>query len=245
MLERYTGSPLEEICSHVILTNFDYYMQTFSDRFNCKIHQGSACRIANNPDLDISILDFNIGAPMSALVIEMLSANEPNAVLMLGMCGGLHRDIKIGDYFLPMAAIRDEGTSNHFLPAQVPALPAFKIQKFLSQVIVEKNETYVAGVVHTTDYRFWEFDEKFKKLLKLEKAAAIDMETATLFVSAFACKVPCGALLLVSDLPLKAPKTKASAKKVFRKYTDLHLDIGIQTMAELNQRADQVRHFEW
>ncbi|MCB0394066.1 MAG: AMP nucleosidase [Bdellovibrionales bacterium] len=245
MLERYTGSPIDEICSHIILSNFDQYINTFSERSGQPIHQGSACRIVNNPDIDVSLLDFNIGSPMSALVIEMLAGIEPAAVLMAGMCGGLHRDIKIGDFFVPMAAIRDEGTSIHYMPAQVPALPAFKIQKFLSQVIVEKGESYVAGVVHTTDYRFWEFDEHFKQVLKQEKAAAIDMETATLFVAAFACKIPCGALLLVSDLPLIEPKTKAAAKKVFSKYTNLHLDIAIEAMTELEERGDQVRHFEW
>lgn len=245
MLERYTGSAKKDICSHIILTNFEYYMDRFSTMYGAKILSGSAMRICNAKQLDVSIIDFKIGAPMSALVIEMLSALEPNGILMLGMCGGLHRDLKIGDLFLPMAAIRDEGTSVHFLPPQVPALPAFKIQKFVSQIIVERKLTYSAGTVHTTDYRFWEFDENFKAVLKQEKAAAIDMETATLFITAFACKVPCGALLLVSDLPLKEPKTKAAAKKIFRDYTDLHLEIGVEAMCELEERGDQVRHFEW
>lgn len=245
MLERYTGSEHKNICSHIILTNFEYYMDRFSKKYNSKVLSGSAMRICNVPSLDVSIIDFKIGAPMSALVIEMLSALNPNAVLMLGMCGGLHRDLKVGDLFLPMAAIRGEGTSQHFFPAQVPALPAFTIQKFLSQIIVERGMKYSAGVVHTTDYRFWEFDDAFKSTLKQEKAAAIDMETATLFISAFACKVPCGALLLVSDLPLKEVKTRASAKKVFRDYTDLHLEIGVEAMSELEERGDRVRHFEW
>ncbi len=245
MLERYTGSRAKDICSHVILTNFEYYMERFSKMYNSKILAGSAMRICNVPSLDVSIIDFKIGAPMSALVIEMLSSINPSAVLMLGMCGGLHRDLKVGDMFLPMAAIRGEGTSDHFLPPEVPALPAFKIQKFISQIIVERGYKYSAGVIHTTDYRFWEFDDQFKAVLTQEKAAAIDMETATLFITAFACKVPCGALLLVSDLPFKEVKTRASAKKVFRDYTDLHLEIGVESMCELEERGDQVRHFEW
>ncbi len=245
MLERYTGSDASKICSHIILTNFEYYMDRFAKKYDAEVITGSAMRIVNVPSLDVSMLDFKIGAPMSALVIEMLSAIEPNGVLMLGMCGGLHRDLKIGDLFLPMAAVRGEGTSQHFLPMQVPALPAFKIQKFISEVIVEKKREYVAGVVHTTDYRFWEFDEGFKDTLSVEKVGAIDMETATLFITAFACKVPCGALLLVSDLPLKEPKTKASAKKVFREYADMHLEIGVEAMSELEERGDKIRHFEW
>ncbi len=245
MLERYSGCRGEEFCSHIILTNFEYYIESFSKTHKLNVRSGSALRVVNNHEMDVSLICFNIGSPMSALVIEMLSAIEPTAVLMLGMCGGIHRDLRIGDLFLPMAAIRDEGTSQHFFPPQVPALPAFTIQKFVSQVIVESGLTYSAGVVHTTDYRFWEFDESFKKTLMLEKVGAVEMETATLFITAFACKVPCGALLLVSDLPLEEVKTQESANKVFRKYTDLHLELGVKAMAELDERRDKIRHFQW
>lgn len=245
MLERYTGSLAKEFQSHIILTNFEYYMERFSKRYNAPLKYGSVMRVAHSKSLGVSIVDFKIGSPTAALVIEMLSSIKPDAVLMLGMCGGLHRDLGIGDFVLPIAAIRDEGTSIHFMPRQVPALPAFKIQKFLSQIIVEKNLKYQAGVIHTTDYRFWEFDDEFKANLIREKVAAIEMECSALFVSAFASKVPCGALLLVSDLPLNRIKTKSSAKKVFRNFADMHLEIGVQAMSEIDERGDKVRHFEW
>lgn len=245
MLERYTGSKAKDFQKHIILTNFEYYMHRFSRRYDVPLVHGSVMRVAHSPALGVSIVDFKIGSPTAALVIEMLSSISPDAVLMLGMCGGLHRDLKIGDFVLPIAAIRDEGTSIHFMPPQVPALPAFKIQKFLSQIIVEKNLKYQAGVIHTTDYRFWEFDDEFKATLIREKVAAIEMECSALFVTAFSSKVPCGALLLVSDLPLKKIKTKSSAKKVFREFTDQHLEIGVQAMSEIDERGDKVRHFEW
>lgn len=245
MLERYTGTRAKDFNKHIILTNFEYYMDRFSKRYNAPLVSGSVMRVAHSKSLGVSIVDFKIGSPTAALVIEMLSSIEPDAVLMLGMCGGLHRDLKIGDFLLPMAAIRDEGTSHHFMPVQVPALPTFKIQKFISQIIIEKGLKYQSGVVHTTDYRFWEFDQEFKQILKREKVAAIEMECAALFVTAFACKVPCGALLLVSDLPLDRIKTKSSANRVFRDYTDTHLEIGVQAMTEIEERGDKVRHFEW
>lgn len=245
MLERYTGSLAKDFQKNIILTNFEYYMHRFSKRFNAPLVHGSVMRVAHSKSLGVSIVDFKIGSPTAALVIEMLSSIKPDAVLMLGMCGGLHRDLKIGDFVLPIAAIRDEGTSIHFMPQQVPALPAFKIQKFLSQIIVEKNLKYQAGVIHTTDYRFWEFDDEFKTTLIREKVAAIEMECSSLFVTAFASKVPCGALLLVSDLPFKKIKTKSSAKKIFREYADMHLEVGVQAMSEIEERGDKVRHFEW
>ncbi len=247
MLERYTGSSLAEYRKQIILTNFDYYVERFKLFPDAILRKGSAMSVAHSAEKDVSIIDFSIGSPNAALIIELLSVLEPTAVLFLGMCGGLHRSLKVGDFVLPVAAIRDEGASRHFMPSQVPALPTFKIQKFISQMIIEKGYDYRTGVVHTTDYRFWEFNERFKETLYEERALAIEMECATLFIAGFACKVPIGAILLVSDLPLKRGgiKTKKSAKKVFRKFTDIHLEVGIKAMSEIAHRGEHIRHYKW
>lgn len=247
MLERYTGSPINEFEKQIILTNFDYYIERFEYICGNKKYKGSAMSVVHSKKAGVSIIDFSIGSPTAALIIELLSAVDPKAVLLLGMTGGLHRSLKIGDFVLPTAAIRDEGASQHFMPPQVPALPTFKIQKFVSQILVEKGLDYRTGVVHTTDYRFWEFDERFKADLYEERALAIDMECATLFIGGFTSKVPIGALLLVSDLPLTKDgiKTKKSAKSVFGKYTDQHLEIGIESMSEIRYRGEQIRHYKW
>lgn len=247
MLERYTGSPPERFHKHIILTNFEYYLDRFHTLCGDERTEGSAMSAVHSKKADVSIVNFSIGSPTAALIIELLATIDPRAVLLLGMCGGLHRSLKVGDFILPTAAIRDEGASRHFMPPQVPALPTFKIQKFVSQIIVEKNLDYRTGVVHTTDYRFWEFDEEFKAQLYYERALAIDMETATLFIGGFASKVPIGALLLVSDLPLRRNgiKTKKSAKAVFRQYTDLHLEIGMKSMSEIAERGEHIRHYKW
>jgi AMP nucleosidase len=247
MLERYTGSSPREFRKQIILTNFDYYLERFHTICGSGRTRGSVMSVVHSKDADVSIVDFSIGSPTAALIIELLATLDPTAVLFLGMCGGLHRSLKVGDFVLPTAAIRDEGASQHFMPTQVPALPTFKIQKFVSQIIVERKLDYRTGVVHTTDYRFWEFDDKFKAQLYEERSLAIEMESATLFVAGFASKVPIGALLLVSDLPLKRGgiKTKKSAKAVFRKFTDLHLEIGVKSMSEIAERGEHIRHYKW
>jgi AMP nucleosidase len=247
ILERYTGSDLADFRKQIILTNFGHYIERFNVICGDKRTKGSAMEAVHSERADVSIIDFSIGSPMAALVIELVASVEPKAVLFLGMCGGLHRSLKVGDFILPTAAIRDEGASRHFMPPQVPALPTFKIQKFVSQILVERGQDYRTGVIHTTDYRFWEFDEKFKANLYEERALAIEMESATLFVGGFASKVPIGALLLVSDLPLKRGgiKTKKSAKKVFREHTDTHLEIGIKAMSEIAERGEHIRHYKW
>src|SRR4051812_42110161 len=247
MLERYTGSPIGAFRKQIILTNFDYYLERFHTLCGDERTKGSVMNVVHSEKADVSIVDFSIGSPTAALIIELLASVDPKAVLFLGMCGGLHRSLNVGDFILPTASIRDEGASKHFMPGQVPALPTFKVQKFVSQILVEKGLDYRTGVVHTTDYRFWEFDMKFKAQLYDERALAIEMESATLFVAGFASKVPIGALLLVSDLPLRRGgiKTLKSAKAVFRQYTDLHLEIGIKSMSEIAERGEHIRHYKW
>ncbi len=247
MLERYTGSNVKKFQKQIILTNFNYYIDRFNLQCKAEMTRGSAMTASHSKKHGVSIVNFSIGSPTAALIIELLATVEPKAVMLLGMCGGLHRSLKKGDFILPTAAIRDEGASHHFMPPQVPALPTFKIQKFLSQMLVERGLDYRTGVVHTTDYRFWEFDEVFKAKLYSERALAIEMETATLFVAGFAAKVPIGALLLVSDLPLRRGgiKTKKSASAVFKQYTDQHLDLGIKSMSQIAERGEHIRRYKW
>jgi AMP nucleosidase len=247
ILERYTGSTLKQFQKQVILTNFEYYLDRFAVLSQGVKTRGSAMSAVHSEKDGVSIINFSIGSPTAALIIECLAVLEPKAVLFLGMTGGLHRSLKKGDFILPTAAIRDEGVSHHFLPRQVPALPTFKIQKFVSEILVESGFDYRTGVVHTTDYRFWEFNDKFKADLYHERALCIDMETATLFVAGFASKVPIGALLLVSDLPLRRGgiKTKRSASSVFKQFTDKHLEIGIKSMSQIAERGEHIRHYKW
>ena len=247
MLMRYTGSLLKDFQRQIILTNFDYYLVRFNKVCGGVFSAGTVMKASHSKKLNVTMIDFRIGAPSAALIAELLSVVNPKAVLFLGMCGGLHRSLKIGDFILPMAAIRDEGASQHFMPSQVPALPTFKIQKFISQMLVERGMDYRTGVIHTTDYRFWEFDDEFRKELYQERAIGIDMECASLFVAGFASKVPIGALLLVSDLPWKRKgiKTRKSAAGVFRKYTDIHLEMGIRSMSEIAERGEHIRHYRW
>ncbi len=248
MLERYTGTAPEAFQKQIILTNFNYYLERFSILCaDAEKTTGSAMTAVHSRKMGVSIINFSIGSPNAALIIEILATADPKAILFLGLTGGLHRSLKVGDFILPTAAIRDEGASRHFMPPQVPAMPTFKIQKFVSQILIEQGYDYRTGVIHTTDYRFWEFDEKFKAQLYEERVLGIDMETATLFTVGFTSKVPVGALLLVSDLPLtkNGIKTKKSANAVFKQFTDVHIDIGIKAMSEIAERGEEIRHYRW
>ena len=248
MLERYSGHRIEDFQAQIILTNFSYYVERFN--YILPDHhytEGSGFKVSSSEEAQVTIINFGIGSAMAALVMELVAVIDPKAVLFLGMCGAVHRSLQVGDFILPLASIRAEGVSTHFMPPQVPAMPTFKVQKFVSQVLVEHGYSYRTGAIHSTDLRFWEFDERFIHRLYEERVLAVEMETAALFISGFASKVSIGALLLVSDCPLKKGgiKTKKSANRVFKGYTDLHIEVGIEIMADIAERGEPIRHYHW
>ena len=249
MFFRYTGSSSQSVGSYILLTNFSAYLESFATERKLVIQEGSVLRMATDVKASVSMIQFHIGAPTAALLMDLLSAIHPKAVLMLGLCGGLHRTLKVGDFILPLAAIRNEGVSKHYLPEEVPSLPTFKLQNFLAETLMREKVPYKTGVIHSTDYRFWEFDTPFRKKLKEQKALAIEMECSALFTVGFKRKVPIGALLLVSDLPLEEEgiKTTALQERVFKKFLPNHIRLGLQTFTQLKAIKNPIdlRHFQW
>jgi len=229
-LERYAGCSAENFQENLILTNFPRYVQYFSESKNVAIQEGSMFKVAHSKKENISILDFKIGSPAAALTIDTCSFLPFKAAIFLGMCGGLRRRYKIGDYLIPIASIRAEGTSDYYFPIEVPALSNFLMQKAVSNILEEEKKNYHIGITYTTNMRFWEFKEEFVERLKATKAQGIEMECATLFTASYKRKFTLGSLLLISDLPLKEAKTKSISDFVFENYTEEHVELGIKTL---------------
>jgi len=245
-LPRYTGKQLETFGRYFLLTNYLYYVELFAKWNNVEV-EGRDKNMPSATSDGITIINFGMGSPNAATVMDLLSAVVPAAVLFLGKCGGLKKKNKLGDLILPIAAIRSDGTSNDYLPLEVPALPAFKLQSAISAAITRHNKEYFTGTVYTTNRRVWEYDDRFKKYLVKTRAMAIDMETATIFTVGFANEIPTGALLLVSDQPMISTgiKTEASDKKVTSKFVDLHLTIGIDALREIKENGISVKHLRF
>lgn len=246
-LERYADSLAGDFGNYILLTNFRPYVQAFTERFGVEVRQGTSWTAAHAPQEDLSIIAFGIGSPMAGLVMDVVSYTDPKAVLMLGLCGGLDDDLAVGDYLVPTASIRDEGTSIHYLPPTVPALPSLALNAVICQLLDEKQIPYRSGIMKTTDYRMWEFDEGFRMQLREERVMAIDMEIATLFAVGYAKALPTGALMLVSDLPLRKGgiKTKESGHSVLSSYSGQHLQLGLEVLMRVRQRAAPSLRTEW
>lgn len=245
-LPRYTGKTLESFGKYILLTNFQLYVELFAE-YNKVSIDGRDKNMSSATSGNITIINFGMGSPNAATIIDLLSAISPKALLFLGKCGGLKAKNKLGDLILPIAAIRGEGTSDDYLPVEVPALPAFQLQRAVSTSIRDRGRDYWTGTVLTTNKRVWEYDERFKKYLRKTRAMAIDMETATIFVVGFANEIPSGALLLVSDQPMISTgvKTDESDKNVTEKYVEDHIKIGIEALRLIERGGSSVKHLQF
>lgn len=245
-LPRYTGLPLEGFKRHILLTNFDNYLDIFCNLTGATVPvDGKAMKVAVAEDM--AMINFGMGSPNAATLMDLLSAVQPEAVLFLGKCGGLKKKNELGDLILPIAAIRGEGTSNDYFPPELPALPSFMIHRAVSHVIRDMELDYWSGTVYTTNRRVWEHDEEFKERLRELRAMGIDMETATLFMTGFANEIPTGALLLVSDQPMVpwGVKTSASDAKVTSGFVETHVRVGIESLREIINNGRSVKHLRF
>ena len=246
-LRRYTGAEPDSLGKWILLTNFQNYVEKFSETFNVSINGlGGPMTSATNSQ-GVSIINFGIGSANAATIMDLLSCVAPKGVLFLGKCGGLKKTTELGHFILPIAAIRGEGTSDDYLPKEVPAMPSFKLHKHVSQILVERKVEYRTGVVYTTNRRVWEHDDEFKDYLRKIRVLGIDMETATLFITGFANGINRGALLLVSDTPMipEGIKTEESDKEVTRKYVELHIKLGMEAMARIGGEGETIKHFTY
>jgi AMP nucleosidase len=245
-LPRYTGVALDDFGKYILLVNFSNYVHMFAKHYNVEVKGLDKPMCSATAD-NITIINFGMGSASAATVMDLLSAIHPKAVLFLGKCGGLKKKNNIGDLILPIAAIRGEGTSSDYFPSEVPAMPAFSLQKAISYTIRLHNLDYWTGTVYTTNRRVWEHDDKFKEYLRHVRAMAIDMETATIFMVGFHNEIPTGALLLVTDQPMvpEGVKTEESDKKVTGSFVNEHLQIGIDALKELQNKGVSVKHLRF
>lgn len=245
-LPRYTHRELEDFGEYILLTNFNNYVEMFAEMYGVEVQGRDATMLSATAD-NVTIINFGIGSPNAALIMDMLTAIHPKAILFLGKCGGLRDKNKIGDFVLPIAAIRGEGTSNDYFPPEIPALPAFQLQRTTSSAIRDFQHDYWTGTVYTTNRRVWEYDLSFCEYLRSTRAQAVDMETATLFTVGFHNGIPTGALLLISDMPLQDDgiKTAEKDKITTANFALDHLKIGIKSLTSLQTGSRTVRHLRF
>ena len=241
-LPRYTKRALDDFGEYILLTNFNNYVELFAKKYDVPV-LGKDGNMPNASAEGITIINFGMGSPNAALIMDLLPAVSP----FLGKCGGLRDKNKIGDYILPSAAIRGEGTSNDYFPPEIPALPAFNLLRSVSSNIRDIGRDYWTGTVYTTNRRVWEHDITFCEYLRSTRAHAVDMETATLFTVGFHNSIATGALLLISDMPLQPDgiKTAERDKQTTANFVEEHLNIGINSLKSIQHNSRTIKHLRF
>jgi AMP nucleosidase len=244
-LPRYTGMHLHEFGHWILLTNFQAYVQAFAEKHDVPIRGTSGPMSAASSQDGVTIINYGMGSPNAATIMDLLTAVHPECVLFLGKCGGLKKSTEVGHFILPTAAIRGDNAGGSWMPPEVPALPSFKLHQYVAGVITQREHAYRTGPIYSTNRRVWEWDEEFRDYLKAVRAIGIDMETATIFIVGHANRIPRGAVLLVSDTPM-APdgvKTEESDRDVSQRFAALHLDVGLEAIRQTRAAGGRIKHF--
>ena len=241
-LPRYTGTKYSDFADWILLTNFHDYVHRFANRFGCDIQGEDGPMTSATCDEGLSIINFGIGAPNAATIMDLLVAANPRGVLFLGKVGGLCMPLKVGDLVMPRVAIRAEGASDAYIDPSVPAVPTFKLQKYLSNAVLAGGHAYTTGMIYTTSRRVWEWDHDFRDKLEHYGATAIDMETATIYTVGHVNRIPRAALHLVSDMPLMQGGIKTAHKDhlVTKEFANKHLDVAIDAMLSIDVDGEEI-----
>ncbi|RLC04487.1 MAG: purine-nucleoside phosphorylase [Deltaproteobacteria bacterium] len=152
-------------------------------------------------DKGISVAGPYIGAPYGAMLLESLIAKGADTIIVLGWCGAVTDQLKVGDILLPSKAIVDEGTSCNYkvLDKTFPySTPDLNLMEQLSDHLTSGEIDFKKTTIWTTDAIYRETKNKVAYFRELG-ARAVEMECSALFSVAHYRKVNIAGLLVVSD----------------------------------------------
>jgi len=157
---------------------------------------------------------------------------RPDALIMIGHCGGLRNHQDVGDFVLATAYLRGDHVLDDVLPTSVPVTPNHYLNRFLLDALAERDTRFRLGTVYTTDNRNWEFNQApALAAIRASRSVAVDMESATIAANGFRYRMPNATLLCVSDKPLHgAPKLSGAAAAFYETSRRDHLAIALDAI---------------
>ena len=133
----------------------------------------------NYKGTDIAIYVSRVGAPACCVSYEEITAMGLEKLIMFGTCGVLDKSIEDLAIIIPTAAIRDEGTSYHYLPASDEIEVNTKHRDVFKQILEDAHVSYVETKTWTTDAPFRETRDKVLKR-KEQGCLCVEMECASM-----------------------------------------------------------------
>ncbi len=144
------------------------------------------------------VMNSGLGAPFAAFSLELLIAMGCKKIMVFGMAGVLKSSLEVGHITIPSTAVRDEGTSYHYLPPSRTVSMKKSVLSNLIAILEKKNVPFEVGSTWTTDSFYRETKDKIQ-LRKSEGCLTVEMEAAALFAVAEHRNVDLGYLLGSGD----------------------------------------------
>ncbi len=234
-LQHYTGTPAESFQRYVLLTNYSWHLAEFRAALpNClgpdtPDRQMPAWHYPLPGRAGLTMVNIGVGPSNAKTLTDHLAVLRPDLVLMIGHCAGLRNHQEIGDLVLATAYMRDDRVLDEILPLSVPVVSNYTLNTLLLDEVTARKLRSRLGIVFTTADRDWELNlGSVAERLRLSRAIAVDMESATVAANGFRYRVPTATLLAVSDKPLHAsPKLSADAQEFYAASRRQHVEIAI------------------
>ena len=242
-LEHYTGTAAECFQRYVLLTNYSWHVEEFRSALPDSIGPDSEGRQMpawhhTLPDHSgLTMINIGVGPSNAKTITDHLAVLRPDLMLMIGHCAGLRNHQEIGDLVLATAYMRDDRVLDDVLPLSVPIVSNHTLNTLLLTELTSRDLQSRMGIVFTTANRNWELQlSAVTDRLRLSRAIAVDMESATVAANGFRYRVPTATLLAVSDKPLHAsPKLNADAQAFYAASRRQHVEIAISVAAQARQ----------
>ncbi|WP_370328091.1 AMP nucleosidase [Euzebya sp.] len=237
-LTHYTGTPAESFQRYVLFTNYRMHVEAFLERFGDAEQpdragvQMPAYHHHRPGGTGVSLVEIGVGPSNAKTITDHLAVLRPEAMVMIGHCGGLRNHQDLGDFVLATSYLRADHVLDGVLPTTVPVIPNHRLNQYLIAALERREAPYRLGIVYTTANRNWELNQA-QELASMNQArcVAVDMESATIAANGFRYRIPNATLLCVSDKPLHgSPKLSTAARSFYEQSKRTHLEIALDCL---------------
>lgn len=242
-LEHYTGTKAEEFQRYILFTNYDMHVEVFLEMYpDCvkPVRSGVQMPAYHHklPDnKGVTLINIGVGPSNAKTITDHIAVLRPDAMVMVGHCGGLRNHQEIGDFVLASGYMREDKVLDDLFPIGIPVVPNYVLNLYLKEVLDLHGLEHRIGTVYTTGNRNWEFSKKAAvEQIHQSRSMAVDMESATVATNGFRYRVPHATLLCVSDKPLHGkPKLSGAAQTFYQNSKELHLKIVIEALENIKR----------
>jgi len=181
--------------------------------------------------VEIGIGRFWIGAPAAAFILEEAIACDAKTIFEVGLSGGIQTFLQPSDIIIVTEAIRDEGTSHHYLPPEVKVESSARLRDKLIMYLNKKKIKHFIGPVWSTDGVYRETRGKFRKF-KNTDVLAVNMETSAVFTVAKYRNVEAASAQVISDVLTENGWLQAFGHQSVRENTEVLLKAVLEVLSK-------------